>query len=134
MDGRRFVKIMFLLSVLLVEMILGAPKCSGKWAIHSCGGGNGKRSEIDLAGDLEDLRQDERALPEFESPELEEFGGRTRLDDGYGSREDEEDLSSYRGRQANAREDSDYEDRRERLLDVLIRRLMKKQMAADYNG
>lgn len=82
--------------------------------------GNGKRSEIDLAGDLEDLRQDERALPEFESPELEEFGGRTRLDDGYGSREDEEDLSSYRGRQANAREDPDYDDRRERLLDVLV--------------
>lgn len=28
-------------------------KCTGKWAIHACGGGNGKRSDADLTDDTD---------------------------------------------------------------------------------
>ena len=82
--------------------------------------GNGKRSDIGLAEDLESLRRGEGVLPGFESPEQEEIGGRTRVDDGYEPRQNDEDLPSYGGRQINQREDSDYADRRERLLEVLV--------------
>src|SRR6218665_860866 len=84
--------------------------------------GNGKRSDIGLAADLRSLRRGEGVLPGFESPELEEIGGRTRVDDGYEPRQEEEDLGlpSYGGRQINARGDSDYAGRRERLMEVLV--------------
>jgi len=42
-----------------------AGKCSGKWAIHACGGGNGKRSDLDNPSDKENSVRDE--IPEEKS-------------------------------------------------------------------
>jgi hypothetical protein len=45
-------------TILYIASLAMAGKCSGKWAIHACGGGNGKRSE---GADYNTLASDEFA-------------------------------------------------------------------------
>jgi len=40
---------LFLAVVMYLASTATAGKCSGKWAIHACGGGNGKRSEAEYS-------------------------------------------------------------------------------------
>jgi len=57
--------------LLLIFLYLGsladAGKCTGRWAIHACGGGNGKRSDIDYPSLPDD---DGLAAPETEDEEI----------------------------------------------------------------
>lgn len=59
---------MYGLLVFFMEIALSheKPKCIGRWAIHSCGGGNGKRSDLDI----ETKEILDNVLPEFVSRDV----------------------------------------------------------------
>jgi len=52
--------------------VANAGKCTGRWAIHACGGGNGKRSDIDYPPSL----ADDSTAPEGRDPEGRDSEGR----------------------------------------------------------
>lgn len=146
MDICRFVKVICLLFIVALQVTLGAPKCSGRWAIHSCGGGNGKRSEIDLINEeVSRTDDDRRVLPGFDSPDLTVIGNR-RTDENsneaaekvnyYGSkRENNMEIMSPREEEEAEEEEElgDYDERLERAWQTLVRRLLKSKMDG-YDG
>lgn len=71
--------------VALLEHNTVQGKCKGKWAIHACRGGNGKRSDPS-EGDLESAA---RLLSARRRQFLESLRGLNSLSDGYGYAQDE---------------------------------------------
>jgi len=98
--------------------IANAGKCTGRWAIHACGGGNGKRSDIDYPPSLAD---DEASAPaggdtEDDPRQLDLLTRLTRLSARSG------DPSPLEGRRGAAGQDGDELARRwegsELMVDV----------------
>jgi hypothetical protein len=88
--------------------IANAGKCTGRWAIHACGGGNGKRSDIDYPPSLAD---DEASAPaggdtEDDPRQLDLLTRLTRLSARSG------DPSPLEGRRGAAGQDEDELTRR----------------------
>lgn len=138
MDAGRLLRMLCLLCFLVFELVMGRPKCAGRWAIHSCGGGNGKRSEIaELLGDANPSEDDR--LPGFVS-DLKALGDRARDVENFPALLQDEDPSSIssdqlwdespdekirsRVREDDARDDSDSIDR---ALDSLLARILLKR-------
>lgn len=137
MEGSRLFKILCLLCVLIFELVLGRPKCTGRWAIHSCGGGNGKRSDIQELLGAESPSEHE-PLPGYAS-ELKAIGDSSRERSDYEDLpEDFPSLPSYPNsvdssyeKNSPREELSDNNDRLERALNTLITRILLKKQQTD---
>lgn len=138
MDGTRLFTILFLLCFFVFQLVTARSTliCTGKWARHACGGGNGRRAEIEeLLGYEKKSTPDDDSLPSGYVSDLGYRGEASRDSDDYAASKDSSSSSSssdpYLTAPYEAKVRSDEREKDRRLNALITRILLKKQQLLD---